>query len=249
VRLVWEHGVTLLSLRKEVSQSTEPWTQARRDGITVVIAGMVSDGHKTPRRAWVGRQKGALCFREDHYFRGVGEASPTVLTVEVIGNLETDLATFSGQLAQARRVADSVWNQVLCFLRARTLAATLPNLGRLGIVSCEYARVRLSETPMGPGRIGSKTLCGWAILDPASRERLQRSHDWRPISCEDVPEAILKAVPPGVLLRSAALDGSFTDNPKFKFGRVVVVDGDRKRRLFFLAGDRRLGSALRGERR
>jgi len=33
VRLVWEHGVTLLSLRKEVSQSTEPWTQARRDSL------------------------------------------------------------------------------------------------------------------------------------------------------------------------------------------------------------------------
>jgi len=115
----------------------------------------------------------------------------------------------------------------------------LPNLGPLGIVSCNYTVVVTSKSDWVPSPSDTRLeLRGSLTLSQAGAAELKSRYRWRPAGQGEVPARLLAILPPGGVLVSQELNEAFDQSPGYPHGFAAVAVRDGWSRMYFLAVDR-----------
>jgi len=119
-----------------------------------------------------------------------------------------------------------------------SLAAALPNLADLDVVSCAYTTTHSRPSARGvPAPSDTMVeLGGHVVLSEAAARRLRDEGDWQSIERTRVPEALRGLLPDGQPMVSLPLNETFSENASFPHGYVVAMENDIHR-LYFLARD------------
>lgn len=113
----------------------------------------------------------------------------------------------------------------------------LPNLNAIGVTSADYTVTKSSASRGVPSPSDTRIeLLGTADLSEDAAKKLQQSFEWVAAHRARIPVKILAILPSGDYLASSKLNDSFSENPTYAHGRVVVVAGNWGR-LYFLASD------------
>lgn len=114
----------------------------------------------------------------------------------------------------------------------------LPNLNAIDVTSADYTVTKntASRGVPSPSDIRMELL-GTADLSEDAAKKLQQSFEWKTAHRENIPAKILSILPSGDYQGSPKLNDSFSGNPTYAHGRVVVMAGNWGR-LYFLASDR-----------
>ncbi len=114
----------------------------------------------------------------------------------------------------------------------------LPNLNAIDVTSADYTITKNSASRGVPSPSDIRMeLLGTADLSEDAAKKLQQSFEWKAVHHEKMPAKILTILPSGDYLASSKLNDSFSGNPTYAHGRVVVIAGNWGR-LYFLASDR-----------
>ncbi len=117
------------------------------------------------------------------------------------------------------------------------LLKRLDNFKTFNIESCSF-HIKKTYAPSGMLPSPSETsleLSGWIVLSEKDAKMLKSSFDWEPIARQNIPEALLAKVPPGDVLVSQKLNGSFASNGTYANGLIIVLVSDGWKKIYFLA--------------
>jgi len=154
----------------------------------------------------------------------IGAVLAIMLGVLVISVSSCGRATSSASTTRSTSVAD--------------MLKFLPNLNAIDVVSADYAVTKDSASRGVPSPSDIRMeLLGTADLSEDAAKKLQHSFEWKAANRKDIPAKILSILPSGDYQVSTKLNDSFSGNPTYAHGRVVVVAGNWGR-LYFLASDR-----------
>ena len=118
------------------------------------------------------------------------------------------------------------------------LMTILPNMKAFDVESCDYTVCKSTESSRVPSPSDTKIeVKGTAVLSEESSKRIRSQFDWKIIARTDLPKSILTILPNGDFLGSAKLNETFTDNPTYAHGFVIVLGDSSSRTLYFLATD------------
>ncbi|MDM8563184.1 hypothetical protein QUF54_07510 [Candidatus Marithioploca araucensis] len=118
------------------------------------------------------------------------------------------------------------------------LVSRLPNLKPLNIVECEFVLTRHNSSRSiipSPSDVSLK-LVGQVTLNEAGWKDIRSRYEWKFISRDVIPEDLNAYLPVGAVLVSYKLNESFSNNPTFAHG-FVVISNAVENQIYLLATD------------
>jgi hypothetical protein len=118
------------------------------------------------------------------------------------------------------------------------LVDALPNLKPLEIESCQYEIKQVTEIGWVPSPSDTETeRKGSIVVSESSAANLHSTFTWDRVAHAELPAALAAIVPPGDLLISSELNGTFKMNQRHPWGMMVRLDDPKSRELYFLTHD------------
>lgn len=114
----------------------------------------------------------------------------------------------------------------------------MPNLGALDITAVNYTITRENVACGVPSPSDTRLeLHGIVDVSTSEAEKLQNSLEWKSAPRNNIPPAMWTMLPSGDYTVSTRVNDSFSNNPTYAHGFVVIVAG-KWDRLYVLATDR-----------
>lgn len=118
------------------------------------------------------------------------------------------------------------------------LIGRLPNLRDLEIESCSYI-IREEQTASGVPSPSDKlvSICGTVVLTETGNRFIRSKFQWKQLLRSEIPADLSTVLPGDPLVASDEFNDSFTSNPTFAHGFVVLLTSSSERTMYVLASD------------